>query len=85
LRRKSEEELDRRPDFLVQGTLYPDVIESCPPLAPGRATRIPSRAITTSGVFPRNMKLKLVEPLKWLFKDEVRDSLMHPLGRAPVR
>ena len=55
-------------DFLVQGTLYPDVIESV-------SVKGPSATIKTHhnvGGLPERMKLKLIEPLRALFKDEVR-------------
>jgi len=55
--------------FLAQGTLYPDVIESV------SAFGGPSAIIKSHhnvGGLPENMKLKLIEPLRYLFKDEVR-------------
>ncbi|HEV2992647.1 MAG TPA: glutamine-hydrolyzing GMP synthase, partial [Candidatus Angelobacter sp.] len=62
------ERLAGKVEWLVQGTLYPDVIES-------RSVRGPSQTIKTHhnvGGLPEKMKLKLIEPLKDLFKDEVR-------------
>ena len=56
-------------EFLAQGTLYPDIIES------RSAFGGPSAVIKSHhnvGGLPRKMKLKLIEPLKHLFKDEVR-------------
>ena len=55
-------------DWLVQGTLYPDVIESS-------SVKGPSQTIKSHhnvGGLPEHMKLKLIEPLRDLFKDEVR-------------
>jgi GMP synthase (glutamine-hydrolysing) len=65
-----DEEAHRIPgvEFLVQGTLYPDVIESA-------ASSGPAATIKTHhnvGGLPERMKLKLIEPLRELFKDEVR-------------
>ena len=57
-------------DFLAQGTLYPDVIESISP-AGGPSATIKSHH--NVGGLPEHMKLALVEPLRELFKDEVRD------------
>ncbi|HHY46455.1 MAG TPA: glutamine-hydrolyzing GMP synthase [Firmicutes bacterium] len=56
-------------EFLVQGTLYPDVIESTA-ADTGPAARIKSHH--NVGGLPEKMHLKLVEPLRYLFKDEVR-------------
>lgn len=66
-----EQKLGRRPVFLVQGTLYPDVIESCPPPGSGMTHSHTIKSHHNVGGLPKDMKLKLIEPLKFLFKDEV--------------
>lgn len=68
--------LGHLPKFLVQGTLYPDVIESSP--APGTLGATGSHSVTIKshhnvGGLPENMRFELIEPLRDLFKDEVRE------------
>src|SRR5690242_20438390 len=69
-------------DFLGQGTIYPDVIESVSVHGPS----VTIKSHHNVGGLPERMKLKLIEPLRSLFKDEVRkvgaelglpDSLLH--------
>ncbi|GAV83869.1 GATase domain-containing protein/GMP_synt_C domain-containing protein, partial [Cephalotus follicularis] len=67
-----EDKLGKKPAYLVQGTLYPDVIESCPPPGSGRTHSHTIKSHHNVGGLPKDMKLKLIEPLKLLFKDEVR-------------
>jgi GMP synthase (glutamine-hydrolysing) len=63
------EELGRRPEFLAQGTLYPDVIESV-------SFKGPSATIKTHhnvGGLPEKLNFRILEPFRELFKDEVRE------------
>ena len=58
-----------QPRFLVQGTIYPDVVESSAPDR-NKAERIKTHH--NVGGLPEDMQFELVEPLRYLFKDEVR-------------
>ena len=55
--------------FLVQGTIYPDVVESS---APDRSQAHRIKTHHNVGGLPKDMRFELVEPLRYLFKDEVR-------------
>uniref|UniRef100_A0A7R9TQX8 GMP synthase [glutamine-hydrolyzing] n=1 Tax=Prasinoderma coloniale TaxID=156133 RepID=A0A7R9TQX8_9VIRI len=67
-----EAELGHVPEFLVQGTLYPDVIESAPPPGSGMKHSHTIKSHHNVGGLPEKMRFALIEPLRWLFKDEVR-------------
>jgi GMP synthase (glutamine-hydrolysing) len=58
-----------QPPFLVQGTIYPDVVESS---APDRAQAHKIKTHHNVGGLPEDIEFELVEPLRYLFKDEVR-------------
>jgi len=58
--------------FLAQGTLYPDVIESAGRSRPGAGPAARIKTHHNVGGLPEDMELELIEPLRYLFKDEVR-------------
>jgi len=64
----------KKVEFLGQGTLYPDVIESASPFGGPSAT---IKSHHNVGGLPKRMKLKLIEPFRELFKDEVRQIGKH--------
>jgi GMP synthase (glutamine-hydrolysing) len=65
--------------FLVQGTIYPDVVESS---APDRSQAARIKTHHNVGGLPEDIKFELVEPLRYLFKDEVR-AVGESLGLPP--
>ncbi len=67
-----------QPKFLVQGTIYPDVVESS---APDRNKAEKIKSHHNVGGLPEDMEFALVEPLRYLFKDEVR-AVGEALGLA---
>ena len=82
---KAAEKIGRKFDWLAQGTLYPDVIESISV----RGASVTIKSHHNVGGLPEKMNMKLVEPLRELFKDEVRalgrqlDLPKEILGRHP--
>ena len=68
-----------QPPFLVQGTIYPDVVESS---APDRSQAARIKSHHNVGGLPSDLKFALVEPLRYLFKDEVR-AVGEALGLPP--
>jgi GMP synthase (glutamine-hydrolysing) len=75
-------------DYMVQGTTYPDVIESGQTASKGSAAKVIKSHHNVGGL-PEDMVLQVVEPLRYLFKDEVRQvglqvGLPHEIvGRQP--
>ncbi len=65
--------IGHQPEYLVQGTLYPDVIES----SPGHKHSVTIKSHHNVGGLPEDLKFQLIEPLRMLFKDEVRELGKH--------
>ena len=63
-----EEKGGVKPTFLVQGTLYPDVIESCPPPGSKQKHSHTIKSHHNVGGLPKDLQFKLIEPLRELFK-----------------
>jgi GMP synthase (glutamine-hydrolysing) len=76
--REEEKKYLGKAKWLAQGTLYPDVIESVSP----RGTSVTIKTHHNVGGLPEKMNLKLIEPLRELFKDEVR-AIGKLLGLPP--
>lgn len=55
----------------AQGTLYPDVIESCPPPGSGQKHSHTIKSHHNVGGLPKDLQFTLIEPFRELFKDEV--------------
>ena len=71
------------PTFLVQGTLYPDVIESCPPPGSDQKHSHTIKSHHNVGGLPKELGFELVEPLRMLFKDEVRKLCLFYTSPSP--
>lgn len=82
--KKLAKKLKLKPKYLVQGTLYPDVIESSPPPSEkgGKKHSVTIKSHHNVGGLPKKMGFTLIEPLRDLFKDEVR-KLGKELGVPP--
>ncbi|MDZ4158707.1 MAG: glutamine-hydrolyzing GMP synthase, partial [Anaerolineaceae bacterium] len=76
---EAEAERLGKPRFLVQGTIYPDVVES---RAPERSKAERIKTHHNVGGLPPDLSFKLLEPLRYLFKDEVR-GVGEALGLPP--
>ncbi|GAX77333.1 hypothetical protein CEUSTIGMA_g4779.t1 [Chlamydomonas eustigma] len=67
-----DKKIGKRATFLVQGTLYPDVIESCPPPGSDQKHSHTIKSHHNVGGLPKDLQFTLIEPFRELFKDEVR-------------